>query len=111
MESVLLPTVAYVGGPGELRYLRLAEVLYPALDAHRQIPVPRWSGVLVEPRVNRTADKFGLTVTELIAGDGALEQRVLKSLSPRISTRRLRRRGRQSPPGSSALPPWHARST
>ncbi|MBX3145742.1 MAG: bacillithiol biosynthesis cysteine-adding enzyme BshC [Gemmatimonadales bacterium] len=82
MESVLLPTVAYVGGPGELRYLRLAEVLYPALDAHRQIPVPRWSGVLVEPRVNRTADKFGLTVTELIAGDGALEQRVLKSLSP-----------------------------
>ncbi|MHB1328191.1 MAG: bacillithiol biosynthesis cysteine-adding enzyme BshC [Gemmatimonadales bacterium] len=82
MESVLLPTVAYVGGPGELRYLRLAEVLYPALGAHRQIPVPRWSGVLVEPRVNRTAEKFGLTVAELVAGDDSLEQRVLKSLSP-----------------------------
>ncbi len=82
MESVLLPTVAYVGGPGELRYLRLAEALYPALGAHRQIPVPRWSGVLIEPRVNRTAEKFGLTVAELVAGDDSLEQRVLKGLSP-----------------------------
>ncbi len=82
MESVLLPTVAYVGGPGELRYLRLAEVLYSSLGAHRQIPVPRWSGVLIEPRVNRAADKFGLAVADLIDGDSTLEHRVLKSLSP-----------------------------
>jgi len=81
VESAILPTTAYLAGPGELRYLALAEPLYQALGIHRQQPTPRWSGLLVEPRVARTLDKFGATIADL-DNPGQLEQRVLRTLAP-----------------------------
>jgi len=60
VESALLPTVAYLGGPGELRYLALTPPVYDRLEIPRQRPLPRWSGVMVEPRVDRVLDKFGV---------------------------------------------------
>ena len=60
VESALLPTVAYLGGPGELRYLALTPPVYQRLGVARQLPMPRWSGVMVEPRVDRVLEKFGV---------------------------------------------------
>ena len=82
VESALLPTVAYVAGPGELAYLAQCEPLYAALRVVPQTPVPRWSGVLVEPRVDRVLDKFGATLEELLAPANALESRVVRSQLP-----------------------------
>jgi bacillithiol biosynthesis cysteine-adding enzyme BshC len=82
VESALLPTVAYVAGPGELRYLSLAEVVYPVLDIPRQLPVPRWSGLLVETRVDRVLEKFKATLEELLAPGQQLEGRVVRSQLP-----------------------------
>ena len=82
VESFLLPTVAYVAGPGELTYLAQCEPLYAALRVTPQLPVPRWSGVLVEPRVDRVLDKFGATLDELLAPSNALEARVIRSQLP-----------------------------
>lgn len=82
IESALLPTVAYVAGPGELAYLVQCEPLYAALRVTPQTPVPRWSGVLVEPRVDRVLDKFGATLEELLAPGHALEARVVRSQLP-----------------------------
>jgi bacillithiol biosynthesis cysteine-adding enzyme BshC len=82
VESYLLPTVAYVAGPGELSYLAQCEPLYPALRVTPQTPVARWSGVLVEPRVDRVIDKFGATLEELLAPSNALEARVIRSQLP-----------------------------
>jgi bacillithiol synthase len=76
LESALLPTVAYVAGPGELRYLALAEPLYQRLGVPRQLPVPRWSGLLIEPRVTRVLEKFGARLEELLADATALEARI-----------------------------------
>jgi uncharacterized protein YllA (UPF0747 family) len=50
IESALLPTVAYLGGPAELRYLALTLPVYRRLGVEAQHHLPRWSGVLVEPR-------------------------------------------------------------
>ena len=82
VESALLPTVAYIAGPGELRYLALAEAVYPALGIVRQLPVPRWSGMLVEARVDRVLDKFSATLDELLAAGQKLEGRVVRSQLP-----------------------------
>lgn len=82
LESALLPTVAYLGGPGELRYLALTSPIYERMRIHRQVPLPRWSGLLVEPRVDRTLDKYGADLAELLAPGGALEQRVIRSQLP-----------------------------
>jgi bacillithiol biosynthesis cysteine-adding enzyme BshC len=82
IESALLPTVAYVGGPGELRYLGLAETVYSALQIPRQPPVPRWSGLAIESRVDRVLDKFQATMEELLAPGEQLEARVVRSALP-----------------------------
>ncbi len=82
VESALLPTVAYLGGPGELRYLRLTEPIYERLGVHRQQPLPRWSGVLAEPRVDRVLQKFGITLGDLAQPPGALETRLVRSHLP-----------------------------
>jgi uncharacterized protein YllA (UPF0747 family) len=82
LESALLPTVAYLGGPGELRYLELTTPIYDRMRVHRQLPIARWSGILVEPRVDRTLDKYGADLAELLTPGGALEHRVVRSQMP-----------------------------
>lgn len=82
VESAILPTVAYVGGPGELRYLRLTPPLYAALGVTPQRPVPRWSGVIVEPHVERILAKFGSSVEEVLRGGEALVSRIVQGQVP-----------------------------
>jgi bacillithiol biosynthesis cysteine-adding enzyme BshC len=82
VESALLPTVTYLGGPGELRYLALTPPVYEHLGVVRQTPLPRWSGVLVEARVDRVLEKFGITLDDLSAPPGALESRLVRSQLP-----------------------------
>jgi bacillithiol biosynthesis cysteine-adding enzyme BshC len=82
VESALLPTVAYVAGPGELRYLPLCRPIYKSLSVVPQQPVPRWSGILVEHRVDRILEKFGATLDELLQPGRALESRVVRSQLP-----------------------------
>jgi bacillithiol biosynthesis cysteine-adding enzyme BshC len=82
VESTLLPTVAYLGGPGELRYLGLTPPIYRQFEVFRQRPLPRWSGVLVEPRVTRILEKFGVGLEELMQPPGPLEARLVRSQLP-----------------------------
>jgi uncharacterized protein YllA (UPF0747 family) len=82
VESAVVPTVAYVAGPGELRYLELAAALYQPLGVPRQLPVPRWSGLLIEPRITRTLDKLDLTIDDARGDGAALEQQLARQLAP-----------------------------
>jgi bacillithiol biosynthesis cysteine-adding enzyme BshC len=82
VESALLPTVAYVAGPGELRYLVLTPPVYERLGVPRQRAIPRWSGLLVEPRVDRVLEKFGVTLEDLLEPGAALEARLVRSQLP-----------------------------
>ena len=86
VESALLPTVAYLAGPGELRYLGLTPPVYLRLGVARQLPLPRWSGLLVEPRVDRVLEKFGIALEELFQPPGALEARLVRSQLPAAAT-------------------------
>lgn len=82
VEGALLPTAAYVAGPGELRYLPLTAPLYRALEVRPQLPVPRWSGLVVEAQADRVLAKFGATLGELLADGAALERRVVRGELP-----------------------------
>jgi bacillithiol biosynthesis cysteine-adding enzyme BshC len=86
VESAVLPTVAYVAGPGELRYLALTPPVYAALGVDRQLPLARWSGVVIEPRVERVRAKFTLTVDDLLGPDGMIESRIARSQLPESVT-------------------------
>jgi uncharacterized protein YllA (UPF0747 family) len=89
VERALLATVAYIGGPGELRYLELTPPLYQQLGVPRQLPVPRWSGLVVEPRVDRVLEKYGSSVDELLRPGQVLEARILRTQLPPEAGRAL----------------------
>ena len=82
VESALLPTVGYVAGPGELRYLPLADPLYQRMRVPQQPAIPRWSGLVVERRVDRVLDKFAASLDQLTEPNQALEARVVRSHMP-----------------------------
>jgi bacillithiol synthase len=82
VESALLPTVTYLGGPAELAYLALTPPVYRRMGIPQQIPLPRWSGVLLEPRVERVLQKFQISLDDLLAPQGALEARLVRSQLP-----------------------------
>lgn len=82
IESALLPTVAYLAGPGELRYLALTPPVYERMRIPRQLVLPRWSGILVESRVDRVLQKFNIDLEDLLEPPGALESKLVRSQLP-----------------------------
>ena len=75
VERALLPTVAYVAGPGELAYFAQVSVVADVLVAARPLAIPRWSCTIVEPRVERALDHLRLGLDDV--RDGARAERVL----------------------------------
>lgn len=82
VEAALLPSVAYAAGPGELAYLADAGPCYRALGLDAQTPVPRWSGMLVESRVDKMLERHGVSLADLEPPPGALEGRLARATLP-----------------------------
>lgn len=89
VESAILPTLAYVGGPGELAYLPQSEPVYAALDVEPQVAVARWSGRVIEPRVQRVLEKFAIAPHDLDGPEGQLEARLVKADIPPEAARAI----------------------
>lgn len=62
VESAVFPTLAYVGGPGEVSYLAQTGCLFEAHGVGMPVVVPRLSATVVEGKVRKVLDKFGLEV-------------------------------------------------
>lgn len=86
LEASLLPTVAYVAGPGEYRYLtRQAAPLYPELGVAPQAPVPRWGGTVIDAVSERLLRRLELDADQVLHDDGTLGREVLRrDVAPRI---------------------------
>ncbi len=90
VEAALLPTVAYVAGPGEARYLReQAHAIYPLLGVTPQAVVPRWSGTLVDATSDRLLGRVGLDAEQVIRGGDATEREILMRDMPPEATEAL----------------------
>jgi uncharacterized protein YllA (UPF0747 family) len=82
VEAALFPTVAYAAGPAELDYLPEAAPLYARLGVPPQTPVPRWSGFVVEARVEKVLERHGLTPADFAGPPGPLEARLAREALP-----------------------------
>jgi bacillithiol synthase len=58
VESTVFPTVAYVGGPGELSYFAQISALFPAFGIEPPMVFPRASLLLVEMPMRRLLEKL-----------------------------------------------------
>lgn len=65
IEQAILPTVAYLGGAGELAYFAQVSAVADALGVPRPIVLPRWSCTLVEPDTERLLEQFDVSPAEL----------------------------------------------
>jgi uncharacterized protein YllA (UPF0747 family) len=81
LERSLLPTAAYVGGPGEVAYFAQVTAVADALDLPRPLVVPRWSTTIVEPRVDKLLAELGVD-REAIADPHAVEGRLARMQVP-----------------------------
>lgn len=78
IEAALLPTVAYVAGPGERRYLvHQAALVYPHLDIVPQAVVPRWGATVVDPTTESLLERLGVGAEEVIRGEQGFERLLL----------------------------------
>jgi bacillithiol synthase len=59
IESAILPTVAYVAGPGELSYFAQVDVVAEALGTRTPAAAARWSARVIESRVAEAAAVLG----------------------------------------------------
>jgi bacillithiol biosynthesis cysteine-adding enzyme BshC len=81
-EARAFPVVAYVGGPSELAYLAESQVLFDLHGVPAPVVVPRASFLLIEPKVERVLDKYGLAPGDLGGDVNAVVARVLRDLTP-----------------------------
>jgi bacillithiol biosynthesis cysteine-adding enzyme BshC len=82
VEAYSVPTVAYIGGPGELAYLAQTGPLFTAFGVPRPVPTPRLSGSLVDARTDRTLERLGLAPGDLARPEHELAGALLKDVLP-----------------------------
>ncbi len=66
MQDFLLPTISYVGRPGELSYFAQVEALYTALDIEMPLLYPRHRSTIVEKKISRMAGKLDLQLSDVL---------------------------------------------
>jgi bacillithiol biosynthesis cysteine-adding enzyme BshC len=82
MQDYLLPTAVYVGGPAEVAYWAQVYALYPLFDQEPPAVAPRAGATLLEAKVARTLERFGLEWSALAGDAETAVQAGLKALLP-----------------------------
>jgi uncharacterized protein YllA (UPF0747 family) len=89
VESALLPTICYVGGPAEVSYFAQIGPLFEAHGVMAPVVHPRGSAVLIEHKVRKILDKFDLTPTDFAVPPHELKSRVVRARLPEPVARSL----------------------
>ena len=71
-QDAVLPTCASVGGPSEVGYQAALLPAYRALGVDPPVVFPRMTATLLEPKLLRLREKYGLSATDLFAPEEAL---------------------------------------
>jgi uncharacterized protein YllA (UPF0747 family) len=80
IQDTLLPTVAYIAGPAEIAYLAQAGAAYQFLNVAMPPVVPRASATIVEPRVLRAAEKYGISFHDVFKGRDYIRRMAVDTL-------------------------------
>jgi bacillithiol synthase len=106
IERAILPTVAYVAGPGEFAYFAQVAAVASALELEAPMAVPRWSTTILEPHVVRILSRLGIDERELAEphrAEGRLAKEAIPSALSRAMSDLHRELDRQSRAVSSAI--------
>lgn len=82
VEASILPTLAYVAGPGEASYLAQTEPLFRLHKVHRPLVHPRFAGEVIEGKIQKVLGKFDLEVEDLATPHHELAGRLARQDVP-----------------------------
>ena len=102
VERAVLPTVAYVAGPGEIAYFAQASAVASALGAAIPLAVPRWSCTILEPHVETLLSRYGVHRRRLSVPD-AVEGLLARQSLPTAVSESLRALRQHIDDGSAAV--------
>jgi bacillithiol biosynthesis cysteine-adding enzyme BshC len=72
-QDTLLPTVVYIGGPGEIAYFAQMKGVYEGFGLPMPVIYPRKSLTIVERHIGRLLEKYAMDVSDLWRGaDGII---------------------------------------
>ena len=74
VQDFLLPTVAYVGGPAETAYFAQSAVVYQRLLGRVTPIISRASATLVEPKIARWIERYGISAADAFRSEDGLRQ-------------------------------------
>lgn len=85
-ERAILPTVAYVAGPGEFAYFAQVSVVAESLGAAVPLAVPRWSATVIEPHVTELLARYDLTADDLRDADAVAGRLARRAIPADVQT-------------------------
>lgn len=94
VESAVFPTVAYVGGPGEVSYFAQISALFPAFGMEPPVVHPRASLLLLEMPMRRLLEKLEVEPEALELSRHELVQRLAQESVPESVRSTLEELGR-----------------
>lgn len=89
VEAAVLPTIAYIAGPGELQYFPQCAPIYDALDVVPQAYLPRWSARIIETRISKVLEKYHVAPDDLVP-EGRAEASLVQEDMPADATAAMR---------------------
>lgn len=78
-QDILFPTIAYVGGPGEIAYFGQLKEVYHLFGLRMPPVFPRQGFTLAEPEVAHTLTEYNLKVSEMAEDVNHLIAKVLRN--------------------------------
>lgn len=80
-QDSLLPTIAYVGGPGEISYFAQLKPVYAEFNIPAPVLYPRASASIIEEKVEKVFSRYQLSVTDFFRDVELVKQRVAEQSS------------------------------
>jgi bacillithiol synthase len=82
VQDFLFPTVAYVAGPAEIAYWAQLKRAYQAFNITMPIVVPRSGFTLVENKIKKYMQRYGISPIEFIMDSKAILQKIHREQIP-----------------------------
>ncbi|MCP4899452.1 MAG: bacillithiol biosynthesis cysteine-adding enzyme BshC [bacterium] len=88
-QDSILPTIAYVGGPGEIAYFAQLKGVYDHFEIPMPVIYPRKGFTFLEKSVDRSLEQFSLSVQDVWSGLSAVRDAMAAAEIPETLSRAL----------------------
>jgi uncharacterized protein YllA (UPF0747 family) len=92
VQDTLFPTATYIGGPAEVAYFAQAGAVYESLGRPMPPIFPRISATLVEHRIAKSTEKYGIELSDVFQGREYLRRKAVSATQDGDGFERVRSR-------------------